>query len=159
MVLDLDLFRKDKGFDPDKIRENQKKRFKDVGLVDTVIEKDKIWRQLRHKADNLNKLKNVCSKEIGEKMKKKEAVDGDDAVSKDILENLENLVPNNLKSLTVAQIKTVRSFIDDAIRTNDKSLILIESERNHALKEIGNILHESVPISNDEEENKVYNLV
>ena len=44
MVLDLDLFRKDKGFDPDKIRENQKKRFKDVGLVDTVIEKDKIWR-------------------------------------------------------------------------------------------------------------------
>lgn len=155
MVLDLDLFRKDKGFDPDKIRENQKKRFKDVGLVDTVIEKDKIWRQLRHKADNLNKLKNVCSKEIGEKMKKKEAVDGDDTVSKDILENLENLIPNNLKSLTVAQIKTVRGFIDDAIRTNDKNLILIEFERNHALKEIGNILHESVPISNDEEENKV----
>lgn len=155
MVLDLDLFRKDKGFDPDKIRENQKKRFKDVGLVDTVIEKDKIWRQLRHKADNLNKLKNVCSKEIGEKMKKKEAIDGDDTVSKDILENLENLIPNNLKSLTVAQIKTVRSFIDDAIRTNDKNLILIEFERNHALKEIGNILHESVPISNDEEENKV----
>ena len=92
-------------------------------------------------------------------MKKKEAIDGDDTVSKDILENLENLIPNNLKSLTVAQIKTVRSFIDDAIRTNDKNLILIEFERNHALKEIGNILHESVPISNDEEENKVYNLI
>lgn len=156
MVLDLDLFRKDKGFDPDKVRENQKKRFKDVNLVDTVIEKDKIWRQLRHKADNLNKFKNVCSKEIGEKMKKKEAVDdGDDSVSKDILENLENLSPNNLKSLTVAQIKTVRSFIDDGIRTNDKNLVLTELERNRALKEIGNILHESVPISNDEEENKV----
>lgn len=159
MVLDLELFRKDKGFDPDKVRENQKKRFKDVNLVDTVIEKDKIWRQLRHRADNLNKLKNVCSKEIGEKMKKKEAVDGDDSVSKDILENLENLLPNNLKSLTVAQIKTVRSSIDDAIRTNDKDLVLTELERNRALKEIGNILHESVPISNDEEENKVYNLM
>ncbi|CAD1480054.1 unnamed protein product [Heterotrigona itama] len=155
MVLDLDLFRKDKGFDPDKVRENQKKRFKDVNLVDTVIEKDKIWRQLRHKADNLNKFKNVCSKEIGEKMKKKEAIDGDDSVSKDILENLENLSPDNLKSLTVAQIKTVRSFIDDAIRTNDKNLISTELERNRALKEIGNVLHESVPISNDEEENKV----
>ncbi|XP_050590627.1 serine--tRNA ligase, cytoplasmic isoform X1 [Bombus affinis] len=155
MVLDLDLFRKDKGFDPDKVRENQRKRFKDVNLVDTVIEKDKIWRQLRHRADNLNKLKNVCSKEIGEKMKKKEAVDGDDTVSKDILENLENLLPNSLKSLTVAQIKTVRGSIDDAIRTNDKDLVLTELERNRALKEIGNILHESVPISNDEEENKV----
>lgn len=159
MVLDLELFRKDKGFDPDKVRENQRKRFKDVNLVDTVIEKDKIWRQLRHRADNLNKLKNVCSKEIGEKMKKKEAVGGDDTVSKDILENLENLLPNNLKSLTVAQIKTVRGSIDDAIRTNDKDLVLTELERNRALKEIGNILHESVPISNDEEENKVYNLM
>lgn len=156
MVLDLDLFRKDKGFDPDKVRENQRKRFKEVDLVDTVIEKDKLWRQLRHKADNLNKLKNVCSKEIGEKMKKKEAVDGDDTVSKDVLENLENLIPNNLKLLSVAQIKTVRSFIDDAIRTNEKDLVLTELERNRALKEIGNMLHESVPISNDEDENKVY---
>ncbi|XP_076762550.1 seryl-tRNA synthetase [Xylocopa sonorina] len=155
MVLDLDLFRKDKGFDPDEIRKNQKNRFKEVDLVDTVIEKDKIWRQLRHKADNLNKLKNVCSKEIGEKMKKKEAVDGDDIVSEDILENLENLMPSDLKSLTVAQIKNIRSFIDDTIRTNDKNLVSTELERNCALKEIGNILHESVPISNDEEENKV----
>ena len=155
MVLDLDLFRKDKGFDPDKIRENQKNRFKEVSLVDTVIEKDKSWRQLRHKADNLNKLKNVCSKEIGEKMKKKEAVNGDDNVPKDVFENLENLVASDLKSLTVPQIKTIRSFIDDVIRTNDKNLISTELERNLALKEIGNILHESVPISNDEEENKV----
>lgn len=156
MVLDLDLFRKDKGFDPDKIRENQKNRFKDLNLVDTVIEKDKIWRQLRHKADNLNKLKNVCSKEIGERMKRKEAVGSDDIVPIDILENLENLMPDNLKSLTVAQIKTIRTFIDDVVGKNDKDLILTGLERNRALKEIGNFLHKSVPISNDEEENKVY---
>lgn len=155
MVLDLDLFRKDKGFEPDKIRENQKKRFKDVELVDRVIEKDQTWRQLRHKADNLNKLKNVCSKEIGEKMKKKEKTDGEDTVAEEIAENLENLTANDLKSLTVPQIKTIRGLIDDAIRTNDKNLSLTETERNHALREIGNVLHESVPISNDEEENKV----
>ena len=155
MVLDLDLFRKDKGFDPDKIGENQKKRFKDVDLVKTVIEMDKVWRQLRHKADNFNKLKNVCSKEIGERMKRKEAVGSDDAIPKDILESLENLVLDNLKSLTVTQIKAVRSSIDDAIRENDKRLISTEFDRNRALKEIGNILHDSVPISNDEEENKV----
>ena len=155
MVLDLDLFRKDKGFDPDKIRENQKKRFKDVDLVNTVIEMDKVWRQLRHKADNFNKLKNVCSKEIGERMKRKEAVGSDDTIPKDILESLENLVLDNLKSLTVTQIKAVRSSIDDAIRENDKRLISTELDRNRALKEIGNFLHDSVPISNDEEENKV----
>lgn len=38
MVLDLDLFRTDKGNDPNKVKENQTKRFKDVKLVETVID-------------------------------------------------------------------------------------------------------------------------
>lgn len=45
MVLDIDLFRADKGGDPEKMRENQKKRFKDVKLVDLIVEKDLQWRQ------------------------------------------------------------------------------------------------------------------
>lgn len=45
MVLDIDLFRSDKGGDPEKMRENQKKRFKDVKLVDLIVEKDLQWRQ------------------------------------------------------------------------------------------------------------------
>lgn len=38
MVLDLDLFRSDKGHDPNYVRENQRKRYKDVNLVETVID-------------------------------------------------------------------------------------------------------------------------
>lgn len=38
MVLDLDSFRSDKGGDPNKVRVNQEKRFKDLKLVETVIE-------------------------------------------------------------------------------------------------------------------------
>lgn len=37
MVLDLDSFRSDKGGDPNKVRTNQEKRFKDLNLVETVI--------------------------------------------------------------------------------------------------------------------------
>ena len=48
MVLDLDLFRADKGGDPEKLRENQRKRFDDPGLVDAVIEKDTQWRKCKH---------------------------------------------------------------------------------------------------------------
>ncbi|XP_046822672.1 serine--tRNA ligase, cytoplasmic [Vespa crabro] len=155
MVLDLDLFRQDKGFDPEKIRENQKKRFKDVALVDLVVEKDKYWRQLRHRADNLNKVKNLCSKEIGEKMKKKEPVGNSDEVPEEIVNNLDNLISNDLKPLTVKQIKSIRTLIDTAIQRNDENLSLTESERNNALREVGNHLHESVPVSNDEEENKI----
>jgi len=157
MVLDLDFFRKDKGFDPEKIRENQKKRFKNVQLVDTVIEKDKHWRQLRHRADNFNKLKNLCSKEIGEKMKKKESLGDDDTISQATADDLDNLTSEKLKTLTITQIKRIRTLIDEAIQKNDESLKIIESERNSALREVGNHLHASVPVSNDEEENKVYN--
>lgn len=106
MVLDLDLFRSDKGGNPDKIRENQTKRFKDVELVNTVIDKDALWRQLRHKADNFNKLKNLCSKEIGEKMKKKEHV-GDAAEPLPDVVQVENVTSDVLKPLTVLQIKKV----------------------------------------------------
>lgn len=45
MVLDLDLFRADKGGDPEKIRENQSKRYKDTKLVDEIVEADTKWRK------------------------------------------------------------------------------------------------------------------
>lgn len=37
MVLDIDLFREEKGGDPNRIRENAKKRFDDVNAVEEVI--------------------------------------------------------------------------------------------------------------------------
>ena len=46
MVLDLTLFRKEKGGDPDIIRESQKKRYKDVSHVDRVVEIDNKWREV-----------------------------------------------------------------------------------------------------------------
>lgn len=106
MVLDLDLFRSDKGYDPEKVKENQRKRFKDVALVETVISQDTEWRQRRHRGDNLNKLKNVCSKEIGEKMKKKEPVgDENESVPDKIKSDLTQLNADILRGLTVNQIK------------------------------------------------------
>ncbi|KAK9869121.1 hypothetical protein WA026_002879 [Henosepilachna vigintioctopunctata] len=156
MVLDLDLFRSDKGGNPDKIRENQKKRFKDVALVDKVVEQDTLWRQFRHNADNWNKLKNLCSKVIGEKMKKKEAQgDVNENVPENISNDLMNLNNELLITLTVNQIKKVRALIDEAIIKNENALAAAETERNSALREVGNHLHSSVPVCDDEENNKV----
>lgn len=45
MVLDIELFREDKGGNPKGIKENQAKRFKDVTLVDKVVEADTKWRK------------------------------------------------------------------------------------------------------------------
>lgn len=156
MVLDLDLFRSDKGGNPDAVRKNQELRFKDVALVETVIGQDTEWRQRRHRADNLNKVKNVCSKVIGEKMKKKEP-QGDEAaeVPAQVQEELTELNAEKLGELTVNQIKKVRVLIDQAMVENERLLQEAEQKRNTALREVGNHLHESVPVSNDEEENKV----
>ncbi|XP_057369293.1 probable serine--tRNA ligase, cytoplasmic isoform X1 [Daphnia carinata] len=240
MVLDIDLFRADKGGDPEKMRENQRKRFKDVKLVDLIVEKDNQWRQLRFQLDQLNKLKNSASKEIGEKMKlerkkppvpksesleargayqnlsspqtlenlnshlqshsyidgytpchldvaihasmpkpvlssyphinrwyhhisaikgsiqKKEPV-GDDVLP-DGLESLMgsmSLTGEQLKPLTVNQIKKVSTLMDKAIAETNKKLDETEKERNDGLREMGNHLHSSVHVSDNEDENVV----
>ena len=44
-MLDINLFREEKGNNPQIIRESQKRRFKSVEIVDEVIQLDKEWRQ------------------------------------------------------------------------------------------------------------------
>ncbi|XP_078678783.1 serine--tRNA ligase, cytoplasmic-like [Branchiostoma floridae x Branchiostoma belcheri] len=151
MVLDLDLFRVDRGGDPNKIRENQSKRYKDVTLVDNVVQADEQWRKLRYQADTLNRLKNLCSKTIGEKMKKKEPV-GEESESPPTEDELEKLTPEALQAMTVNQIKQIRTIIDKSILENTAGRAEVEKLRQENLKEIGNILHADVPISNDEDE-------
>uniref|UniRef100_A0A8C2XDM5 serine--tRNA ligase n=1 Tax=Cyclopterus lumpus TaxID=8103 RepID=A0A8C2XDM5_CYCLU len=155
MVLDLDLFRTDKGGDPEAIRETQRKRFKDVTLVDKLVAADTEWRKCRFTADNLNKAKNLCSKSIGEKMKRKEPVGEDESVPEEA-QNVESLTAEMLSPLTVGQIKKVRLLVDEAVEKSDSERIKLEAVRFEYLREVGNLLHPSVPISNDEDaDNKV----
>merc|ERR1712007_100919 len=103
MVLDLDLFRTDKGGDPEAIKANQRKRFKDEGVVDKVIDLDTKWRKLRFDGDNWNKVKKLCSKTIGGKMKNKEPVGEDTEIETEISENLGSLTQDILQALTITQ--------------------------------------------------------
>jgi hypothetical protein len=45
MTLDIDAFRPEKGGDPEKVRENQRKRFADPTMVDKVVASDESWRK------------------------------------------------------------------------------------------------------------------
>ena len=47
MVLDINLFRDDKGGQCSTVRANQAKRFKDVCLVDRVTDADNTWRKCK----------------------------------------------------------------------------------------------------------------
>lgn len=88
-------------------------------------------------------------------MKKKEEAGADDPVPDQLVQKLENLKIEDLKPFTISQIKQIRTKIDEAIVENEKQLTVVESTRNSALREVGNWLHDSVPLSNDEDENKV----
>jgi seryl-tRNA synthetase len=57
MVLDLDLFREDKGGDPERVRSNVRSRFADIKTVDDVIDLDNTWRKTRHNLDQLKSQK------------------------------------------------------------------------------------------------------
>ena len=52
---------------------------------------------VRFQMDNWNKLRNICSKEIGAKMKKKEPVGDDDTLPADITANLDTLTAEILR--------------------------------------------------------------
>lgn len=52
--------------------------------------------------------------------------------------------------MTVVQIKELKNLIDEQMKLNDRELVKHEQERNEAMKEVSNHLHESCIISNDE---------
>lgn len=163
MVLDLDLFRVDKGGDPDRVRQTVVNRFKDVAVVDQVIALDVKWRKFRHELDRLNKAKNSISKSYGAKMKaekgKEEAGDADKspvAASpltdlSDLLEQVENIG----SEVTLSQLKQLRVCTEEQTIRLTQEMADCENERNEVLREIGNLLHPDVPISDDEDNNAV----
>eukprot|EP00409_Alexandrium_fundyense_P004274 CAMPEP_0185902984 /NCGR_PEP_ID=MMETSP0196C-20130402/2208_1 /TAXON_ID=2932 /ORGANISM="Alexandrium fundyense, Strain CCMP1719" /LENGTH=58 /DNA_ID=CAMNT_0028621931 /DNA_START=170 /DNA_END=343 /DNA_ORIENTATION=+ len=55
MTIGIELLRKDKGGDPDMVRESERRRFRDGKLVDEVIELDKEWVVAKYNTDQKRK--------------------------------------------------------------------------------------------------------
>ncbi len=84
-------------------------------------------------------------------MQKKEAVGDDDSLPSEVTDHLSDLTKEKCESLTVTQIKKVRALIDEAMERNKQELERLASERDSILGEIANWVHESVPVSQDED--------
>lgn len=88
-------------------------------------------------------------------MKKKEPVGDSDELPENA-QDVDQLTAEILSTLSVTQIKKLRVMIDEKIAEIDTERLRLETERFESLREIGNLLHPSVPISNDEDnDNKV----
>jgi seryl-tRNA synthetase len=124
MPLDINLFRAYSGGNPDLIRESQRRRYAPVEIVDEIIAKDEQWRKMTGDVDNLRKKRNAVQKEVGTKMKAKEACDD-----------------------LVAQIKA----IGDEITKVEEEQKRVKIEVDRLVGKVGNIVEDGVPISQDED--------
>ncbi|KAL6521841.1 hypothetical protein OROGR_018410 [Orobanche gracilis] len=127
-MLDINLFREEKGNNPEIIRESQRRRFASVGIVDEIIHLDKEWRQGQCELEQLRKDFNSINREVA-----KLRTAGEDASS--MIRNSEEIKDSTAKK---------------ALEIEELHSILLSK-----LELVGNLVHDSVPVSNDEENNAV----
>merc|ERR1712000_576307 len=144
MPVDLVLFDKEKGGDPDIVRESQRRRYDSVELVDEIIELNEKRKSDLYRVQEVKTEMNKLNKENGnlrmqsKKLQKeieKEKTDEKEKQFKEFQEKIAELKANAEKFNEVAKAT--------------------EEELNTKLGLIGNIVHENTPVSDTEEKNRV----
>lgn len=122
-MLDITDFIAERGGDPERIRESQRRRGEPVEIVDEIIRMFEDHRKTNYGATQIGSKINDTQKEIGKKKKAKE--DAGDLLK-----------------------------LKEALQKEKAAQEASAAERLQALhlkaKSVGNYVHESVPISNDE---------
>jgi seryl-tRNA synthetase len=153
MPLDILQLRDGVGGNADLIRESERRRYNSEDTVDKVLEADAEWRKVLHLAEKSKKLANDCPRAIGAKKKAKEA----DGTVSDLSEEMQaaamagTVTMDEIQKLCVLQIKTLSKMMSDRVEQLGKDAKVAEEKRDSLLAHIGNIVHESVPVSNDED--------
>ncbi|OWM85369.1 serine--tRNA ligase [Punica granatum] len=127
-MLDINLFREEKGNNPERIRESQRRRFASVEIVDEIIALDKEWRQRQFELENLRKEFNKINKQVAQLR-----ISGGDATE---------MIASTNENKRLAAEKEVE--VRDAW-----------TQLKSRLETVGNLVHDSVPISDDEANNAV----
>ena len=130
MPIDINALRADRGGNPVLFRESQAKRFADVDLVDTVLALDESWKIAQSHYET-NKMEcNTLQKEIATVLKKKE--------------DAKELIAS--RKVLMSQDTSLKKIADDLKIQVDK-----------VLNKIGNTVHPSVPVSQNEDNNVIVN--
>lgn len=127
-MLDINQFIEEKGGNPELIRQSQKARYANVEIVDEIIADYKNWVKTRFELDEINKKLNKIQKEIGLKFKNKE-----DA------------------SALLAEKDQVTEAKKEMTEKEQKE----DQDLRNKVNQVGNIVHPTVVVSNDEENNEL----
>lgn len=112
---------------PEKIKESEKRREKDPEKVDKVVRLDKDWREKLQRLEDLRAKRNTVGEEIAEAKQS-----GGDAEDK------------------IEEMQEVKEEIEGL----EEEVERLKERRDEIRYEIGNILHESVPEGEDEDDNE-----
>ncbi|KAI1138947.1 seryl-tRNA synthetase [Hypoxylon sp. FL0543] len=127
-MLDIQDFITERGGNPEKIRESQRRRYAPVEVVDEIIAMFEDHRKTQYAATQINSKINEVNKQIGAKKKAKENAD---------------------------ELLQQRADLDK----EKKALLELAAQKDIALKAkvntVGNIVHDSVPVSDNEDNNVV----
>ncbi|ODA83820.1 hypothetical protein RJ55_02336 [Drechmeria coniospora] len=127
-MLDVVDFIKERGGDPEKIRESQRRRHANVEIVDEIIDLFEDHRRTQYSATQVNTRINGVQKEIGAKKKAKE--------------NADELLQQKME-------------LEKEKKSLDESAAQKEATLKSKIRTIGNYVHDSVPVSNNEDDNAV----
>ena len=113
---------------PELIKENEKKRDRDISVVDSVLDLDAKWLSAKKQVEKLKHTRNIVSEEINEAKKAKD----------------EKTASSKIKEMqsVAADIKKSESKFEELLTLRNKSLALL-----------GNIMHSQVPYGKDDSEN------
>jgi seryl-tRNA synthetase len=135
MPLDITLFRTN----PEAVKESQRRRFASVELVDQIIEKDTVWRNLTGEIDDLKKKRNQVQASI--------------ATIKKALAKEKNLPENEKETMNKQcdELVAEKTALDaEVIATEDRQKN-IKVEVDSMVNKVGNLVLDSVPVSKDED--------
>lgn len=131
MPLDINQFRAEKGGNPDLIRESEQRRFSTENLVDQIIELDNQWRKANFNMEQMQKEYGQTNKQVAQKKKESK---GQDPCTEQIARCQE---------------------LDGQIREAKIEVAQLMKTRDDLVGKVGNIVPDSVPISANEDDNKV----
>ncbi len=112
---------------PDLVRENAEKRYKDTATIDAILKKDSEWRKLKGEADSLRAERNKLSKEVADLKKAGKSAD--------------------------VVLKRAQE-VPDQIAKKEEVMKKLEQDIDALLLTVPNMLHPSVPLGKDSDDNK-----
>ena len=124
-MLDINFVREK----PELVKNSEQRRNRDPKIVDTVLQLDSEWKKALKTIEELKHRRNVVSEEINQAKKQQK------------------------NDLAEKKIKEMRSVVEN-IKSSEEKVNALFTERQKTLKRIGNVLHPSVPLGNDENDNK-----